>query len=225
MATGHFSVPNVPHYPGFERFLGRILHAHDFRDAIEFSGKDILIVGASYSAEDIGSQCHKYGANRIYCTSRAGSMGYDWPDNWEELPILTHVDGNTVHFSDGQTRDVHAIILCTGYLHHFPFLTDDLRLETANRLWVEGLYKGVVWEANTNLFYLGMQDQYYTFNMFDAQAWYARDVIMGRIDLPSAEEMAADGAAWLTREEALETAYEEIDFQGDYTQALSLIHI
>ena len=220
VATGHFSVPNVPHYPGFEKFLGRILHAHDFRDAVEFADKDILIVGASYSAEDIGSQCHKYGARHIYCTSRAGTMGFDWPDNWEEFPILTHVDGNTVHFADGQTRDVQAIILCTGYLHHFPFMPDELRLETKNRLWTPGLYKGVAWEQNPKLFYLGMQDQYYTFNMFDAQAWWARDVMLGRIELPSTAEMAADSAGWLEREEALETAYEEIDFQGDYTQDL-----
>jgi trimethylamine monooxygenase len=32
--------------------------------------------------------------------------------------------------------------------------------------------------------------------------------------------MAADSAAWLERESALATAYEEIDFQGDYTQVL-----
>ena len=220
VASGHFSVPNVPHYPGFEKFLGRILHAHDFRDAVEFSGKDVLIIGASYSAEDIGSQCHKYGARSITCTARIGPMGYDWPDSWEEMPILTHVDGKTVHFVGGGTKDVDAIILCTGYQHYFPFLPDDLRLETKNRLWVPGLYKGVAWEANPRLLYLGMQDQYYTYNMFDAQAWWARDVMLGRIELPSAAEMAADSAAWLEREEALGTAYEEIDFQGDYTQDL-----
>ena len=220
VASGHFSVPNVPHYPGFEKFKGRILHAHDFRDAVEFSGKDVLIVGASYSAEDIGSQCHKYGARTVTCTARSGPMGYDWPDSWAEVPILTHVDGKTVHFVDGSSKDVDAIILCTGYKHHFPFLPDDLRLETKNRLWASGLYKGVAWEANPRLLYLGMQDQYYTFNMFDAQAWWARDVMLGRIELPSAAEMAADSAAWLEREEALGTAYEEIDFQGDYTQDL-----
>ena len=220
VASGHFSVPNVPHYPGFEKFKGRILHAHDFRDAVEFSGKDVLIVGASYSAEDIGSQCHKYGARTVTCTARSGPMGYDWPDSWAEVPILTHVDGKTVHFVDGSSKDVDAIILCTGYKHHFPFLPDDLRLETKNRLWASGLYKGVAWEANPRLLYLGMQDQYYTYNMFDAQAWWARDVMLGRIELPSAAEMAADSAAWLEREEALGTAYEEIDFQGDYTQDL-----
>ena len=58
-------------------------------------------------------------------------------------------------------------------------------------MWPLGLYKGVVWEKNPQLFYIGMQDQFYTFNMFDAQAWFARDVIMGRIKLPSAEAMAA----------------------------------
>ena len=30
-----------------------------------------------------------------------------------------------------------------------------------------------------------MQDQWFTFNMFDAQAWYIRDVILGKIELPS----------------------------------------
>ena len=50
VATGHFSTPNVPYYDGFDSFNGRILHAHDFRDAREFTDKDILILGTSYSA-------------------------------------------------------------------------------------------------------------------------------------------------------------------------------
>ena len=57
VASGHFSMPNVPYFEGFETFNGRVLHSHDFRDAIEFKDKDVLIVGRSYSAEDIGSQC------------------------------------------------------------------------------------------------------------------------------------------------------------------------
>ncbi|MDO9203244.1 MAG: NAD(P)/FAD-dependent oxidoreductase, partial [Hydrogenophaga sp.] len=44
VASGHFSTPNVPYFPGFETFGGRVLHAHDFRDALEFKGKDVLIV-------------------------------------------------------------------------------------------------------------------------------------------------------------------------------------
>jgi trimethylamine monooxygenase len=99
-------------------------------------------------------------------------------------------------------------------------VTDDLRLKTDNRLWPLGLYKGVVWEENPKMMYLGMQDQFYTFNMFDAQAWFARDVIMGRIPLPSKDEMKADSKAWRDREEGLKDDHDMIWFQGDYTAHL-----
>lgn len=45
VASGHFSTPNVPEFPGFDTFSGRVLHAHDFRDAREFAGKDWAHVG------------------------------------------------------------------------------------------------------------------------------------------------------------------------------------
>ena len=221
VATGHFSVPNVPEYPGFETFNGRILHAHDFRDAREFSGQDVLIVGASYSAEDIGSQCWKYGANSITQSSRSGATGYAWPDNWTELAeAVDHVKGKTVTFTDGTSKDVDAIILCTGYKHHFPFLPDDLRLKTANRLASADLYKGVVYNPNPEMFYLGMQDQWFTFNMFDAQAWWVRDCIMGRIGLPDAATMKQDPLDREAAEDALEDDYACITYQGAYTQEL-----
>ena len=88
VASGHYSVPHVPTFPGVEKFPGRVLHAHDFRlssplhafvlyslcfvflvvdlfimtsirDATEFAGKRLLLVGSSYSAEDIALQCLK----------------------------------------------------------------------------------------------------------------------------------------------------------------------
>lgn len=220
VASGHFSVPNVPEYPGFDSFNGRILHAHDFRDAREFEGQDLLIMGTSYSAEDIGSQCWKYGARSITNCYRTAPMPYSWPDNWEVKPRLERVAGKTAHFTDGSSRKVDAIILCTGYKHHFPFLPDDLRLKTANVLASDDLYKGVVWNRNPDLFYLAMQDQWFTFNMFDAQAWYVRDVIMGRIAVPDLAAREADVQARKDAEAALADDYGCIDYQGDYTQEL-----
>ncbi len=220
VATGHFSTPNVPYYDGFESFDGRILHAHDFRDAREFIGMDILILGTSYSAEDIGSQCWKYGCKSVTVAHRTAPMGFHWPDNWQEVPKLERVRGNTAWFIDGTSKDVDAIILCTGYKIHFPFLPDDLRLSSANRLATADLYKGVVWNRNPRLFYLGMQDQWYTFNMFDAQAWYVRDVIMGRIELPSRDVMEQDPKDREAAEDALEDDYQCIAYQGDYVREL-----
>ncbi len=219
-ASGHFSTPNVPYFPGFESYQGRVLHAHDFRDALEFKDKNILIIGTSYSAEDIGSQCWKYGCKSVTVSHRTAAMGFDWPDNWKEVPLLQKVEGKTATFKDGSTADVDAIILCTGYLHHFPFMADDLKLRTANRLATADLYKGVAWVKNPKLFYLGMQDQWYTFNMFDAQAWWVRDAIMGRIDMPSEQDMRADVEDRVAREDAGEDDYDAIRYQGDYVREL-----
>ncbi len=223
VATGHFSIPNVPTFSGIETFPGRVLHAHDFRSANEFTGKDLLVVGASYSAEDIGLQCYKYGAKSVTMSWRTRAMGFKWPETMEERPLITKISGKTVHFKDGSTKDVDAIILCTGYQHHFPFLADELRLRTHNRLYPPNIYKGVFWIGNPKVMYLGMQDQFYTFNMFDAQAWYARDFIMDRIKLPSKAEMQMDIDAWVKREEGLATDEDKIVFQGDYVRDLCAV--
>ena len=220
VASGHFSVPNVPQFEGLEHFPGRVMHAHDFRVADEFVGKRLLMIGASYSAEDIGTQCIKYGAKSITFSYRTKPMGFDWPAGFEERPLLLKLDGKTAHFKDGSTTEVDAIILCTGYLHSFPFLPDALRLKTHNCLYPAGLYKGLFWHGNSKLIYLGMQDQYYTYNMFDAQAWYVRDAIMGKFELPGREEQAADIKTWLDYQETLTNPFEAIDFQTEYVREL-----
>ena len=221
VASGHFSTPNVPEFPGFGTFNGRVLHAHDFRDAMEFKGKDILIVGTSYSAEDIGSQCWKYGCKSVTVSHRTAPMGFKWPSNWQEVPLLTRVDTDTAYFKDGLSKKVDAIILCTGYQHHFPYLPDDLRLKTRNRLASADLYKGVAWVHNPKLFYIGMQDQWFTFNMFDAQAWWARDVILGRIAIPADKAaLLRDVANRVSAEDAGQDAHDAIHFQGDYVKEL-----
>ncbi|MBO0662490.1 NAD(P)/FAD-dependent oxidoreductase [Jiella sp. MQZ9-1] len=220
VANGHFSVPNVPSFPGIESFPGRVLHSHDFRSADEFAGKTVLIVGSSYSAEDIGVQCFKYGASGIVFSYRTRPMGFDWPEGFEERPLVTEIAGNQVTFKDSSRREVDAIVLCTGYRHSYPFLPDQLRLKTDNRLYPLGLYKGVIWQDNPKIAYVGMQDQYYTFNMFDAQAWFVRDVLLGRIALPPHADRQADIAAWRAREEAVGDPLQAIDFQTDYVRDL-----
>lgn len=220
VASGHFSTPKVPVYKGFDRFHGRILHAHDFRDAREFEDKTVLLVGSSYSAEDIGSQCYKYGAKQIYSCYRNKPMGFKWPKNWAEKKQLLRVDEHKAYFGDGSSAQVDAIILCTGYLHHFPFIEDALRLRTHNCLYPLDLYQGVIWEKNPRLFYLGMQDQWYTFNMFDAQAWYVRDIILGKIALPSLTQMQRHTENKHLEERALTTDEQQARFQGEYIKYL-----
>ena len=216
VANGHFSVPFVPEYKGMDSFPGRIMHSHDFRDAEEFREKNVVILGSSYSAEDVSLQCYKYGAKTVTIGYRNNPMGFNWPDRMKEVHYLDRIDGNKAIFKDGTIQEMDVLILCSGYLHYFPFLEESLKLRTHNRLYPPNLYKGVVWEKNLNLFYLGMQDQFHTFNMFDAQAWYVRDIIMDKIYLPSKDLISQDIDEWVKKEEALEDPYQMIDFQTEY---------
>jgi trimethylamine monooxygenase len=68
--------------------------------------------------------------------------------------------------------------------------------------------------------YVGMQDQWYSFTMFDAEVWFARDVILGRLALPAYRDMSADMADWTAREAAADDPYKMIDFQTAYVAEL-----
>ncbi|XP_055337896.1 uncharacterized protein LOC129587944 [Paramacrobiotus metropolitanus] len=197
-----------------------IQHSHDFRDAAEFAGKNVLVIGRSYSAEDIAVQCHKYGAASVVISYLRGPFGFDWPPGITERPLLRELQGKTAYFRDGSTAEVDAIILATGFQHHFPFLPDHLRLQTANLFYPPNFHKGIFWNNNPRLIYLGMQDQRFTFPLFDAQAWYARDVILGRITIPGKEERERDAVPWREREAAWTPAEKDegimIHFQGEY---------
>ena len=50
---------------------------------------------------------------------------------------------------------------------------------------------------------MGMFDQWYTLTMFDAQAYFIRDCIRGRINLPSSEKMLADIKSDQAKEDSL----------------------
>jgi len=64
--------------------------------------------------------------------------------------------------------------------------------------------------------FMGMQDQWYTFTMFDAEAFFVRDYILGKIPLPEKSERDADVKIWHDRCLAISTPYEAIDFQRDF---------
>jgi trimethylamine monooxygenase len=226
-ASGHYSVPYVPTYPGVERFPGRVMHSHDFRDACEFDGKRILVVGASYSAEDIAMQVVKYGASQVICSYRTKPMGFNWPKTITERPILTHVDGKVVHFKDGTTAEVDVIMFCTGYLHYYPFIEDKLRLRSPNLLYPPNLYKGMIFTpeghngGSNKMLYLGSQDQYYTYTMFDVEALWALKYVLGEITIPVKDAMIADWKKWSERLRNLKDCHEAILFQTDFVQELA----
>lgn len=115
VATGHFSYPNAPHVEGIEQFPGRIIHSHDFRNAEEFSGQNVLIAGSNFSAEDVALQIYKFGAKSVTISYRSRKFGFKWPATIKEVPLWAGIQGKTVKFQDGSQGDYDSIIICTGY--------------------------------------------------------------------------------------------------------------
>ena len=235
VASGHYSTPFTPEYPGVDTFPGRVMHSHDFRNAKEFAGQRVLLVnfenltkifhkiltfkvGSSYSAEDIACQVIKYGAKKATLSYRTQATGYPWPPNISERPLLTKVDKNTVHFSDGTQDDFDAIVFCTGYLGHHPFMADNLRCRSPDLLYNANMYKGIVYTegGNGKVLYLGRPTVIYTFTMFDVQAFWSAKYILNEIIAPSKQEMEAQWKAWYqegfetlaTRDEILGTIFQ-----------------
>jgi len=223
IAAGHDSVPNMPDFEGVSLVPDRVLHSHDFRGADEFINQNILIIGRSYSGEDIAMQCHKFGSHSITISYRTSPMGYKYPDNIREVPLLQRVQGRTAYFKDGTCVDnLDCIIMCTAYRHHHPFMAEHLRLRCLGKpVLPPDLYKGIFWVTEPRLAYLGMPNITYSFTIFEAQAALIRDVFLGYVKLPADTDEEArriDIAAWQTRQAAISVGDHraEIDLQTAY---------
>jgi len=206
-ATGHFSVPNhIPPYQGMDDYKGFAIHSHNFRDARDHAGQNILVIGNGYSGEDIAMQCCKFGANSATVCYQFEPMGVDFKD-WAiiEKPLPSHYEKATDEFvfTDGSRGSYDGLIYCTGYRHTFPFLDPELQFTTGNRLVPDTLWKGIMHPDNHRLMFLGMPDQYYTFSAFHAQSKFTIGVIEGRVSIPSKEVMLADTLAWQKKEDEL----------------------
>jgi putative flavoprotein involved in K+ transport len=70
LATGNYSAPTIPAWPGLRRFDGEIVHSGDFTNAWPYRDRDVLVVGAGNSAADIAVQLANDGARRIWLAVR-----------------------------------------------------------------------------------------------------------------------------------------------------------
>ena len=66
------------------------------------------------------------------------------------------------------------------------YFREELRLKSKNVLYPPGLYKGIIWQedGNNKLLYVGVQDQFYTYTMFDVCALWAVKYIEGEMSVP-----------------------------------------
>lgn len=70
VATGYNRTPNVPRWPGAERFGGRIVHSAHYRNGEPYAGQDVLVVGFGNSGGEIAIDLFEHGA-RPYLSVRS----------------------------------------------------------------------------------------------------------------------------------------------------------
>ena len=139
IANGHFSTPNEPVFEGKETFTGSQFHIHNFRkfDDKDFKGKNVLLVGARYSATDLINHMFFYGTkdrinpNQVFITSRDAST-LSKSEMYSELISegslkvksgnIVKIDQDTVHFGDGSEEKIDTILYATGYYYSMPFI-------------------------------------------------------------------------------------------------------
>ncbi|XP_053378514.1 senecionine N-oxygenase-like [Mercenaria mercenaria] len=155
VATGTFSYPNMPDFPGIETFQDRILHSHEFKEAKEFKNQTVLIIGGRSSASEIALQLIKYDAKHVICSYKnepMNLMNLKWPKGIEEKPTVEEVKDHTVVFKDKTEHCFDTIIYCTGYRYNYPFLKEDLHFDMQGKsdLFPDNMYRGTIWMNGGN---------------------------------------------------------------------------
>lgn len=70
VCTGYNRVPNLPHWPGQEKYGGTLLHSADYTNAEPFKNKNVLVVGMGNSGAEIALDLSETAA-RTYLSLRS----------------------------------------------------------------------------------------------------------------------------------------------------------
>jgi cation diffusion facilitator CzcD-associated flavoprotein CzcO len=139
-------------------FTGRIIHSSDTANFEEdVKGKRILLIGGSYSAEDLALMAVKVGVEKVYVSSRWKENAVSWTTAWpqdkveilsEQTPVRITEDGKCIQFAEvewtipdkyvpseeveTEIRDIDTIIFCTGYKPNVGMLEQTLQVPFSN---------------------------------------------------------------------------------------------
>ncbi|KAI0128684.1 hypothetical protein BJ170DRAFT_341175 [Xylariales sp. AK1849] len=197
VASGHYSVPYIPHIPGLKEFAkarpGSVIHSKYFRGREAFRDKRVAIVGASVSGADIAVDLVKTAKAPVYAVvvgrnfnGYFGDVAFHHP-GIDKRPSISRVDAATgaIYFEDGTSvADVDHLIFGTGFSWTLPFLPG---VNPRNNR-VPNLYQHVVYQKDPSLLFVGAVNAGLTFKIFEWQAVLAARILAGRAKLPPVEE-------------------------------------
>lgn len=193
VCNGHNSTPDIPKFKGHETFMGKQLHSHDFRNADDFKGERVCIIGAGPSASEMVTLISKVAE---HVTWSHHSKRPSFPKFYgivEQKPNIESISNENVTFADGTTQSFTAILYATGYRYTFPFLSVDCGLSVIDNL-IQPLYKFCISVQHPTLAFIGLINVISQNLLYDLQVRFFLTFLTGPKKLPTKEEMVSERA-------------------------------
>ncbi len=70
IATGYDREPNLPDWPGRERFTGELIHSSAYRNSDPYRGRDVLVIGPNITGSEVAHFLSEGGAGRVRVSCR-----------------------------------------------------------------------------------------------------------------------------------------------------------
>lgn len=145
-ATGTWKTPNIPHYPGIEKFEGRQLHTNQYKNAEEFIGQHVIIVGGGISAVQLLGEISKV-TETTWVTRR--------PPDFRDNKFTEELGREAVAMVDKRVREglpTQSVVSVTG-LPITPAIENLLHTDVLDRkpMFDEITETGVKWNDGTVL--------------------------------------------------------------------------
>ncbi|XP_031623997.1 senecionine N-oxygenase-like [Contarinia nasturtii] len=195
VCNGPHAKSHIPEIPGASEFKGRIMHSRDFRTPEKFHDENVLVIGSGDSALDIIQLLRKTASRiTVVCRETQSAQWQKMLQNLlsENVAVQGEVKRLTqtgAEFSDGSHQTFSVVILATGYVYAYPFLSTECGISIDDNF-IQPLYKHILNIQYPNMAFIGVTG--ITGIFFDLQVQFALKFISGAKRLPSKSEMLLD---------------------------------
>ena len=190
VASGCFSSPYVPDIPGLNEFAGKQMHSFDYRVPEEFEGMRVAVLGGIISGQDIAVDVSR-AAREVIFSHNLDPFAWDLPKNIRQIARIERLGCNRAIMENGTEYQVDALILCTGYRKHMPFLSPECRVSLEEGR-IYPLYKHVIHTGFPSLVFIGFNEIDTVFTNCEVHVKFAMAAWEGKYKLPSQDDMDAD---------------------------------
>ncbi|GKT44308.1 thiol-specific monooxygenase [Colletotrichum spaethianum] len=198
VASGHYNDPFIPDIQGLADFdkahPGSVSHSKFYRNAAQYEGKKVIIVGNSASGIDLSAQISTVCKLPIIISEKTvPNTPAEDRSSWAKmLPEIAEFipEGRKVRFANGEIESgIDGVVFCTGYFYSFPFLRDLSPPVVTDGAFARNLYEHLFYIDDPTLAFAGIPQRIVPFPVSEGQAAYVARAWADRLRLPSRAEM------------------------------------